>query len=614
MPGEMQAALFELPPEPSTDTYPTTVYRLLVPPTKDGLVDGLDLPYLREKGFEPEERTVAGVPALLVQGVVLREEAEWCDVVAKLTGQEMALGYSSGGAALLLAVDDHVYALTYGTLGRFMIDIEKADPVFGISFAVRALAPAEIRQVRRRVMGTGGRVDRSFVPGGQPIRMYGIDKWSEIVGQVCGRTTNPKLTEYRRTGKPARVEGSNALHIPLGVEPERLIADLREINRVCERESPLADLEFITQIRPVPASDPRLPVVVDQLNEQLGQEDPRDIALAVPQNLIDEIEQVRSYRIRIPKSGRRPSVHSELDLGALLAHTRQTPPEQRWECLHNGRIFRYADAAGKEEIGSTSAARWLTAQLAHEDSHLLLVEGVWYEIGNRHREFLREEIAQILAASSSIVLPPWPLDEHEGDYNKRAARQDKRLVLLDQKLLRTNQHHRGIEACDLLGPDGELIHVKRADRSSLLSHLFVQGVVAADALQYDQSARAAARDGRPSAPLPSGQRQFQSPQGRLRHLAGLRGSAHRRLAVHRRPGCALQGNEDATERRHSGRGHQYPHGLTPELDHRGYGDQRQGSDHAPARDETDHEGERDEQQENQSETIHRSGTDRLCCG
>lgn len=64
-------------------------------------------------------------------------------------------------------------------------------------------------------------------------------------------------------------------------------------------------------------------------------------------------------------------------------------------------------------------------------------------------------------------------------------------MLLDRRPLRTKQHRRGFEACDLLGPNNELIHVKRADRSAPLSHLFSQGVVSTETLKYEADARAA---------------------------------------------------------------------------------------------------------------------------
>ncbi|WP_200210380.1 DUF6119 family protein [Micromonospora coerulea] len=487
-----QPALFEcpLPPAPP-GTYPTTIYRLTVPPTADGLVAALNGDYLRENGFEPTPRRVADAPALLVHGTVPRARAEWCDVLAGLIGEDVDLGYSSGGGALLLAVDDRTYALAYGTLGRFMVEQEKVDATFGVSFAVRALLPSEIRQVRRRVVGASGRVDRSLVPGGQPIWKYGIDKWGEIVGQVCGRTDNPNLTACRRTGRPVKVEGGEALRIPLCVEPEGLLADLREIDRVCRQESPLADLEFITQIRPVPASDPRMPELVDTMDQRLALAEPPELGVAVPGDLIADIEHVGSYRIQVPKSVRRASLTTELDLATILAHTNEALNGDRWTGLRNGKITLYGDAGGTDEMLSTPVSRWITAEVAVGTSHLLLHEGKWYEIGDRHREFLRQEIAQILDRPSEIVLPPWTSDLPDEDaYNRTAAKRDQQLVLLDKKLLRTAQHPRGIEACDLLGPDGELIHVKRASSSSPLSHLFAQGITSAEALRYDEEARA----------------------------------------------------------------------------------------------------------------------------
>ncbi|MGC4749677.1 DUF6119 family protein [Micromonospora sp. DT201] len=485
--------LFDLDlPERPEGTYLTSVYQLeRVAPTVDGLHDAVNHRYVRQHSFTVEERLVAGAPALLVHGTVPRQRADWCDVLASLTGETTDLGFSSGGAALLVAVDDHVYALAYGTVGRHMVDLDLANSGFGIGFAVRSLAPDEIKQVRRRVFGTTGRVDRNMVPGGQHIRMYGIDKWGEIVGQVCGRTFNKNLTVCRSTGKATPVEGSDSLRIHLGVEPASLLADLREINRVCKQEAPFADLEFITQIRPVPARDPRLSKVEEQLDRLLASPDPADVGLAVPGRVFSEIERVKSYKLRVQKSGLRPVRLAELTLADVLAKTEGVPDGERWTSLCGGRVTLYADAAGEEEIGSTAASQWITAQLAHGESQLLLHEGGWYEIGDRHREFLRDEIEQILAGPASFALPPWTTDlTDEAKYNVHAA-EVCGLTLLDRQLLRTNQHPRRIEACDLLGPGDELIHVKRAKGSSALSHLFAQGEVSVDALRYEADARTA---------------------------------------------------------------------------------------------------------------------------
>ncbi|MEW2593431.1 DUF6119 family protein [Micromonospora aurantiaca] len=481
--------------QPLSGTYPTTVYRLTVPATEDGLRSALNVDYLRRHGFEPTPHRVLDAPALLVHGSAPRDRAEWCGVLSGLVGSDVTIGYSSGGGALLLGVDDRAYALTFGTLGRFMIELEKVDPTFGVSFAVRTLQPADIRQVRRRVVGASGRVDRSLVPGGQPIWRYGIDKWGEIVGQVSGRVDNPNLTACQRARGAVKVEGSDALRIPLGVSPERLLADLREIDRVCRQESPLADLEFIEQIRPLRPNDPRHPALIEVLDRRLGLPDPPDLGVAVPGSLVAEVEHVASYRVRVPRSGRRPTLTTDLDLSTILSHTAHALDGDRWPGLLNGTLTLYADAAGTEKMTSTPVSRWITAEVAVGGSHMLLHEGRWYEIGDRHREFLRQEVARVLNRPSNVVLPPWTEElANEDCYNREAAKKHPGLVLLDKKLLRTRQHPRGIEACDLLGPNGELIHVKRASGSSPLSHLFAQGVTSFDALRYDNQARNRFRD------------------------------------------------------------------------------------------------------------------------
>ncbi|MBE1489006.1 DUF6119 family protein [Plantactinospora soyae] len=494
-PPNEQPALFDLAvPEQPTGTYQTSVYQLdRVPSTIDGLQEGLNHRYVRENQFVPEPRLVAGKPALLVRGTVPRERADWCDVLTSLTDGPVELGFSSGGAVLLVAVDDQVYALTYGTLGRFMIDLERVNPGFGIGFAVRSLAPDAIKQVRRRVFGTSGRVDRNLVPGGTHIRMYGIDKWGEIVGQISGKAHNSNLTACRSTGRPTPVEGSNALRIHLATEPEQLLADLREIDRVCRTEAPHTDLEFITQIRPVESHDPRLPELEDQLDERLGLADPPDVGLAVPDRLAGDFALMKSYEIYVPRSATRRSHHrSDLSLADILTRTNQVPAGKRWKSLGSGSsLTAYADEAASEEIGEAPVSRWITAQLASGESQLLLHDGRWFEVGDKHREFLRDEIVQILARPTSLVLPPWRHGEDEASYNRKAERSGAGLVLLDRKLLTTAQHHRGIEACDLLGSNGELIHVKRVDRSAPLSHLFAQGMISMDALKYEADARKA---------------------------------------------------------------------------------------------------------------------------
>lgn len=62
---------------------------------------------------------------------------------------------------------------------------------------------------------------------------------------------------------------------------------------------------------------------------------------------------------------------------------------------------------------------------------------------------------------------------------------------LDKKMIPTPLHTRGIESCDIFVPPGVLVHVKRGSRSTAISHLLAQALVASEALARDENARQA---------------------------------------------------------------------------------------------------------------------------
>src|SRR2546430_14586438 len=108
-------------------TYRTTMYRMEAgAPDLDGLQGCLNHRYLRQHHFPVIPTKVAGTPALLVHGDVPQAVADWCPMISGLTGDALTVGYSSAGCALLVTLDEEVFALAYGTLGRFMINRDRA--------------------------------------------------------------------------------------------------------------------------------------------------------------------------------------------------------------------------------------------------------------------------------------------------------------------------------------------------------------------------------------------------------------------------------------------------------------------------------------------------------
>ncbi len=97
----------------------------------------------------------------------------------------------------------------------------------------------------------------------------------------------------------------------------------------------------------------------------------------------------------------------------------------------------------------------------------------------------------LISAVPSLDLPAWDPRQDERRYNQHVQDVRAGYLNLDRDLVRAGLHQdTGFEACDLLGPDNELIHVKRARGSAPLSHLFSQALVSAQTLAYNSDARA----------------------------------------------------------------------------------------------------------------------------
>jgi uncharacterized protein (TIGR04141 family) len=122
----------------------------------------------------------------------------------------------------------------------------------------------------------------------------------------------------------------------------------------------------------------------------------------------------------------------------------------------------------------------------------LLNANTWYRVSRDFMEEVDQDLRTI--STSDIVLPDWG-DEHEDAYNSRVANQSSgRIALMDRVMISHPGMASPIEFCDLYSRDHRLVHVKRYGQSSILSHLFMQGLVSADCLLSDARFRRAVNE------------------------------------------------------------------------------------------------------------------------
>ncbi|WP_432253199.1 TIGR04141 family sporadically distributed protein [Streptomyces sp. HNM1019] len=481
-----------------------TLYRLKgVSPTADSMFDALYADQLERVHADFDIPENLGVPAVLVTGSFEQPVASWCDEIFRTTGIEVSRPVNRSAALLMLAVDGEVYAIGYDQGFRLVPDRLK-DHRFGLSFASRRVDPGRIRDLVSHTPG-GGRTDITLIPSGASVWSLGIVEHAQIVRRLGGHLDDIPLTISRdNPAKISSAEGGVGLRMRLGVEGADLIADIRAIARVLREEKPSPGLEFVEHV--VPADDSSLVTRLEaNLDDLLGQEPDGKIRVAVPIDYWDDYMAARAFRARINSDAAGRST-DDFDLEYVLCRARIQRAGSRVAALREGTVtlYRHSRADRADEIWTSSALRWIEAEVFLDSRRFFLMDGHWYEIDQEYLKTIRSHAERLIADNPSVELPPWVLGEKERSYNESVPDQRPGYVCFDRDNVQTALHRgNGVEICDLLSPDNALVMVKRAKGSDVLSHLFSQALVAVQTLRNSPEGRkrfaekvAAARKGR----------------------------------------------------------------------------------------------------------------------
>jgi uncharacterized protein (TIGR04141 family) len=469
-----------------------TLHRLSdIPATYEGMWDAL-MEHVGEKrihelGAYPDLTDVDGQPAVWTGFQGPTRVAAWCADAAMTTGLPMPYKAAHAGGVLLFVLDGTVYEISYGS-GRHLIPDEVRDQRFGLRFLIRCLDPGRVQTIVRRRPDARGRTDSTLVPTGAPVWTLGIMESAEIVRRVGGLADDVDVTYATKTGTSIKVTGGTGLQMRLAVAPGALVADIREVERVSRERKPHESFAFIDYIQPI-ASTQKKAELDAQFDGLLGNSDGGGrVVPVVPVPALDDLSAAHSFTLEIGLG--TPPPRDQLELRYFLQRTFPMRAGTRMAALRRGYVRMNADDDGAEVVARIRADRWLEAHVADADGRrFFYMDGNWYEIGDQYVQASRHEIARLLPCQPSLDLPPWYLasGRDEGNYNAHVPCVRGGYVCLDKnKRVRDplGSSRSSVEICDLLGPDNELVHVKRAKGSAPLSHLFSQGLVSAQTLRY----------------------------------------------------------------------------------------------------------------------------------
>jgi uncharacterized protein (TIGR04141 family) len=129
----------------------------------------------------------------------------------------------------------------------------------------------------------------------------------------------------------------------------------------------------------------------------------------------------------------------------------------------------------------------LNAEIDLDSQKYILNDGSWYLLNT---DFVTEVNSFYNGIEeSSVELPPYNT-RNEPEYNNYiAANFADEFDLMDRKIIRIGGGRSSVEFCDLYTKSKNMIHVKKYGGSSVLSHLFQQGVVSGELFISDENFR-----------------------------------------------------------------------------------------------------------------------------
>lgn len=483
------------------------------PPEDDGF-DSIAVPDLGE--------------ALLVYGQREPMVCRWVEMVHGLTDVHLDQFTTTRASALLFVrIDGHGFALSFGDGYRRIVPTA-VDRGFGLALALRVIDADAVRHIKREHLTGTGRVDTSSIPNGDALWSFGIREHAELVRRIVGKASDVSRLELshvrkmaRRGVPPVSIDFADRVRLPLPHSPQHLLADLKEIVRVLDEGEVDDDLAPLQWVRRLGAGDQeRIDAAWDGALELLVGHDDDRVSLAYPAGYHGG-QEISRFDVQIGRNRIVPT--DEMDLRFLReALEDHVTREARLSVLGSGRITGFDDAGEKIADGA-AALNWLTASVDLPDgSRVVLLDGDWFDVTDTYLQHVDRIIEDAFERRPEWALPAWrsatgdpdtgKIDE--GHFNTHAGDQPG-FLCLDRKLVYCRTHPRGFEACDLLGPNNELVHVKRVSSrtgSGPISHLIAQGIVAIESLtdpgtwkdfvamvHAQNPARAATLGGRPAA-------------------------------------------------------------------------------------------------------------------
>ena len=401
---------------------------------------------------------------------------KWVDSLGSIVKNASDLSplRSASSAAILLAkVDGKSYAVCFGN-GFQALQPATYTRGFGVRVAANAIAGTKkIKSADTRGLDRDGRSQKVILPVASDLAALGIEPTEEWVRQIKGSASSSNFA--------LTAEGSDSLKLSIKDFSLLNLGDkLRKIESYWASLDYKKDFGFLDHFSRLDPQDPMVKVLDSELTKLVLAKD-TDIYFAEPEPF--DRQPTETYRIKYRKKVQLGELIQNQVYDAISALN--LPKEDPLK-----KVTVEAIDANGTCVDSSDLYEYIQAEILKGTDRYVLSAGVWFKVNSSYVSQVSAYLAGVEDLTNQLALPMWEKKKSdpsayidEGDYNLQLATTGD-YVLLDKKNLSFGQYRR-IEVCDLLSTDREMLCVKRASKSSSLSHLFAQGNVSS-ALMHEQ--------------------------------------------------------------------------------------------------------------------------------
>lgn len=397
---------------------------------------------------------------------------KWVEFVQPLLTNPLSTVKSASTAALLLLkTSGRIFALTFG-YGRSLLDLSKIEYQFGLRVALNRIDPQQIRSLDSKmfedlVVSTNKQASKSTA-----LSTFDIDISRDILRSVSGEPHDFPFIK--------RLTGADSLVMTVEAKASELSSICDSLLTAYSADNYKTNFGWIDQLSMV-----RDEVTIENLNNLLLVELQNGTLgstyLAMPEPI--DWEDIDGFRV----TGTEKHVYEDLDLDQYLNRLGNKRTTITLNTLKKRFVYVRFGRSGQFDK-RWSLYQYIVSEQRYKEQLFVLIEGRWFAISETLVEKVEEYVSHL--PESQITLPESVEGENEGQYNERVVQTLKEdLLKMDGITDKPDGATSPIEFCDILSADGNLIHVKRKNGSSTLSHLFSQGSVSAKVFVGDGAYR-----------------------------------------------------------------------------------------------------------------------------